>query len=270
MASAKSRSPSRPLPETSAVSMPAHCHAAGCSSGPVPTWLGTAVLIGLLAIPGSAWALSNSLSFTGTLASAMTAFEQTFTIPATEQVTIQTLGFGGGTNAAGATIAPGGFDSTVSLFSGSGPNASIVLTGGNPAASSDLLSLFSPGCPPAGIAGMVTIGTGTGASVCGDNQLVVPNLSTGTYTLVLTDAGFWPLGVNPGPPAHSLLSDGFGSLGAPSFQTCNTTSDGTTCVTRTSNFAVDIQAKGVVPEPGTFALLATGLIVVAAGRRRAY
>jgi hypothetical protein len=233
--------------------------------GLIKTLFSVSVLIVLFS-PGSAQALTDSLSFTGGLASATSDFEQSFTIPATEQVTIQTFGFGGGTNAAGVVIPAGGFDSTVSLFSGSGPSASIVLLGGNPAASSDLLSLFSPGCPPAG---MVTIGTGVGASVCGDNQLVVPNLSAGTYTLVLTDAGYWPVAVNPGPPTHSLLSDGFGSLGTPSFQTCNTTSDGTTCVTGTSNFAVDIVANGVVPEPGTFALVAAGLAMVAARRQRA-
>jgi len=228
-----------------------------------PRWV--AALLVCLA-PGAGRA-SNSLSLSGSLASATSVFEQTFTIPATEQITIQTLGFGGGTNAAGAVISPGGFDSTVSLFSGSGSGASIVLSGGNPAASSDLLSLFSPGCPPAG---MVTIGTGAGATVCGDSKLVVPSQSAGTYTLVLSDAGYWPLAVNPGPPANSLLSDGFGSLGPPSFETCNTTSDGTFCVTGTSNFAVDILANGIVPvpEPGTSALLATGLAMVAAKRRQ--
>jgi len=97
---------------------------------------------------------------------------------------------------------------------------------------------------------------------------ILPGLAAGSYTLVLSDAGYWPLAVNPGPPSNSLLSDGFGSLGAPSFQTCNTTSDGTTCVTRTASFAVDILANGIVPEPGTFALVATGLTIVVAGRRR--
>jgi hypothetical protein len=213
-----------------------------------------------------------SLSFTGSLASPTSTFETTFKVVGTGDVTIQTFGFGGGTNAAGQTIPAGGFDSTVALFSGSGNSASIVTIGGNPAGSSDVTSLFSPGCPPAG---MVTIGTGSGATVCGDSKLVVPSssLSIGTYILTLSVAGYQPLAFNPGPPTHTLLSDGFSTpIGSPMFQTCNVTSDQPQgiCVTTTSNFAVDISGPITpVPEPGTFMLAATGLAMVAAKRRRA-
>ena len=137
---------------------------------------------------------------------------------------------------------------------------------GNPAASSDQLNIFAPGCPPAG---MVTIGTGSGATICGDNQLVLPDLTAGTYTLQLTAAGLVPKAVNPGTP--NTLSGGFTDNTSGIFQTCNVTSDGVTCATRTGDFAVDIVASNgvltAVPEPGTLTLLVGGIFMVAWQRR---
>jgi hypothetical protein len=71
--------------------------------------LGMIVLLGPLGIPSSAQA--SSLSFTGILASAETDFEQGFSLSAPSTLTIQTWGFGGGTNAAGTVIPAGGFAS---------------------------------------------------------------------------------------------------------------------------------------------------------------
>jgi len=237
--------------------------------GPLKVLLSLGILVVFLT-PDTVRAIS--LSFTDSLASPTSTFETTFNVVGTGDVTIQTFGFGGGTNAAGQTIPAGGFDSTVALFSGSGNSASIVMIGTNPAGSSDLTSLFSPGCPPAG---MVTIGTGSGSIVCGDSQLVVPSssLSIGTYILTLSVAGYQPLAFNPGPPTHTLLSDGFSApIGTPMFQTCNVTSDQPTgiCVTTTSNFAVDISGPiAPVPEPGMFILVASGLAMLTARSRRA-
>ena len=66
---------------------------------------------------------ADTISETGTLSSP----EDTVLIPLTlltgGTVTLQTFGFGGGTNAAGTVIPAGGFDPFVGLFYGTGPTA---------------------------------------------------------------------------------------------------------------------------------------------------
>jgi hypothetical protein len=173
-------------------------------------------------------------------------------------VTIQTFGFGGGTNAAGSVISPGGFDSLVALFSG--PPETILTDGsGNPVSSAAGTTQFAPGCPPAGT---VLVG---GNGICGDNRLVA-TLSPGAYTLLLLDANFVPFAVSPGPPISSLLSDGFADLTGGVFQTCTSGA----CISNNGNFAVDISGipATTVPEPGTLALLTSGLGAMLYKRRR--
>jgi len=222
-----------------------------------------AACIGLL--PTTAICSTSFLSYTGDLADPESVFTTTFTLTATANINIATWGFGGGTNAAGAAISAGGFDPMVSLFSGPAATASIVTVSGSPVANAD--TLFNPpfsfvgNCPPAGL---VTIGTGSGASVCGDDLLSITGLPAGVYTLVLTDANYVPFAVNPGPPSSTLLSDGFSDLTGGVFQTCNTTSDGTFCITPTSNFAVDIvdlsgSGLATVPEPQSLEFVGIGL-----------
>jgi uncharacterized repeat protein (TIGR01451 family) len=173
----------------------------------------------------------------GTRASPEAVFEQTFTLSATSNLRIVTFSFGGGTNAAGQVIPPGGFDPLVALFSGPPSTASIVLNAGKPAGDADTLSNFVGNCPPAGT---VVIGTGAGKVVCGDDALVLTNVPPGTYTLIVSDANNVPFAVDPGPPVSTLLSDGFLDLTAGVFQTCNITSDGTFCITPNNHFAVDV------------------------------
>jgi uncharacterized repeat protein (TIGR01451 family) len=180
---------------------------------------------------------TNSLSMSGTLATPEAVFQQTFTLSATSNLRIVTLSFGGGINAAGQVIPPGGFDPLVALFSGPPATASIFVNAGNPAGDADTLSNFVGNCPPAGT---VVIGTGMGNVVCGDDALVLTNVPPGTYTLVVSDANNVPFAVDPGPPVSTLLSDGFLDLTAGAFQTCNITSDGTFCITPNNHFAVDI------------------------------
>ncbi len=206
-----------------------------------------------------------SISYTGSLSSPEDVFQATFTLGATTTIEIETFGFGGGINAAGTVIPAGGFDPLVALFSGTGPLAAIVTdSGGNPVAGADTLSTFIGNCPPAHT---VTIGTGTGSDVCGDVFLQALNLPAGTYTLLLADANYVPLAVDPGPPASTLLSDGFSDFTGGVFQTCNSTSAGTFCVTPANNFAVDLLGVST-PEPESWLLLALGLGLVAAGRSR--
>jgi hypothetical protein len=218
-------------------------------------------------------AFPNSLSFTGGLAGPSTPFETTFYLAGNSNVIIQSWSFGGGTNAAGQAISPGGFDPMVSLFSGPEGTASIITRNGDPAADADTLisaDSFVGNCPPAGT---VTIGTGVGSTVCGDDFLNITTLSAGVYTLVLTDANYTPLAVNPGPGGGStLLSDGFTDFTGGVFQTCNTTSDGTFCITPSAGFAVDIVATSgglsSTPEPASLALLGSGLLALAPLCRR--
>ena len=237
-------------------------------------FIGAALLLVMFAASPSARANVTSISDTGTFASPESAFEQTFTLSSASTVQVQTWGFGGGTNAAGNLISAGGFDSLVALFSGPATNATILTDGGgNPFA--DAQNLLNPysgalsGCPPAGV---VTVGTVAG--VCGDNTLKA-SLTAGTYTLLLTDANFIPLAVNPGSLSPFDLTDttsgaygnppygAYNDLSSGAFQTCASSSD---CNTDNGNFAVDIVDQSgatlsPAPEPGTFLLYASGLVL---------
>jgi len=166
-------------------------------------------------------------------------------------------------------IAGGGFDPMISLFSGSGAGASIVFDGLDPAASADTLSNYVAPCSPGGPASNVDLG----GPFCGDARLQL-SLAAGTYTLLLTDAGYIPLAVNPGPPDASTIGDGFTDLTGGVFQTCNVT-DTVTCVNTTSDFAVDVTGlppnsttSTAVPEPGTFIGLSAGLLALLPASRR--
>jgi hypothetical protein len=61
----------------------------------------------------------DAISCTGILGTPEDFFEEEFVVTGGTDIDIQTLGFGGGTNAAGNSIPPGGFDSLIALFSGS-------------------------------------------------------------------------------------------------------------------------------------------------------
>lgn len=77
----------------------------------------TVTVIALLAA-SAVRASPETTSYTGALANAEDSAQIVLTLSADSSVTLQTYGFGGGTNAAGTVIAPGGFDPFVGLFSG--------------------------------------------------------------------------------------------------------------------------------------------------------
>jgi hypothetical protein len=249
-------------------------------------WLITSLAAIPLVQPASANTVSTcttpaaAISCTGTLDTPEDVFLETFTLAGNNTITVQTYGFGGGTNAGGAAIPAGGFDSLVALFSGPANNATILLDSStNPIASGDTLGQFTPGCPPAGT---VTVGSVPGN--CGDNQLVV-NLGPGTYTLLLSDTNFVPLSVNPGILTPFDLTDttsnnygsstsngAYSDLSGGVFQTCASSID---CNIDTGNFAVDIVGSTVnggpppmpaVPEPSTVGILAFALAALMGGR----
>jgi hypothetical protein len=158
------------------------------------------------------------------------------------------------------------------LFNGMQTAATILEDSGNPVASADSLTVFSAGCPPA-----ATIAIGAMSGICGDNRLSA-TLAAGTYTLLLTDANFIALAVDPNLALGlydltDTSSNNYGSstgngaytdLSFGAFQTC----DGFDCNTDSGNFAVDILTSPAgpppapVPEPLTLPLVGSGLALL--------
>jgi hypothetical protein len=210
-----------------------------------------ALIISISAVFLAAFCCADTISETGTLNSP----EDTVLIPLTlvtgGTVTLQTFGFGGGTNAAGTVIPAGGFDPFVGLFSGTGSTA-VFLDG-----TSDILTNYSPGCPPAG-----TLAIGSVPGQCGDVNIQFAGLSAGTYTVLLTDGEYVPSAVFESSPA--LLGDGFTDFTGGVFETCLDVDD---CNTDTANWALDITAPAgstvptpsPVPEPKFAPLAAIGM-----------
>jgi hypothetical protein len=200
----------------------------------------------------TAVAPAETFSYTGTLSSAEDTALINLTLTTDGSVTLQTFGFGGGTNAAGNTIAAGGFDSFVGLFSGTGADA-VFLNG-----TSDILTDFSPGCPPAG-----TLAVGSVSGQCGDVDLQFSGLAAGTYTVLLSDGAYLPAAVFEDSPAY--LGDGFIDLTGGVFQTCY---DENNCNNDTANWALDVTTGSAtvppaVPEPPSLELFSLALTLSA-------
>jgi hypothetical protein len=217
------------------------------------------LLSAICLLSASASALTIDTSYTGTFNTPEDVFETPFTLSADGTVTIQTWGFGGGTNGANQLIAAGGFDPLIALFSGTGPTATMVTDGsGNPLADADnLLNApwsFVGNCPPAGL---VAIGANND---CGDDFMQA-TLAAGTYTLLLIDANYLPNAIFD----NGTLSEGFTDFTGGVFQTCDP--DSQACITPNGNYAVDVITPGenpvVTPEPSPLSLLGVGLLGLA-------
>ena len=170
----------------------------------------------------------------------------TFALASAGPVNMQSYGYGGsanapgGTNAAGAPISPGGFDTYFSLFLGSGPAATFLLS------NDDGL------CPP-----------GTAAPGCAD-ATIVTSLAAGVYTLAVTVFDNFSFAENLG---SGTLGDGFIGLGD--------YYDAASGTTRTPAYAVDITTNDTnppprpeVPEPGSLVLFGSAAIVLVLSRLR--
>ena len=203
-------------------------------------------------------ALAGSISYTGILASATDVFETTFTLSASAKIGLQTWGFGGGTNAAGLLISPGGTDPFLGIFSGTGASATILIDGlSEPYGTSlDVSNYGNPnflGCPPAGAP---LIG---GSSQCGDITITLPSLSAGTYTVVLSDGQYIPQAVFN----NGNLGEGFSDFTGGGF--CNVLINGVGCPDPLGGaYAFDITGLpgAAVSEPASGALLGIVLLVL--------
>ena len=186
------------------------------------------------------------LSFTGTLPSSTAVVEKTFTLSSPATIGLQTWGFGGGTNAAGTLILPGGTDPFLAIFSGTGGGATILTDGaGNPFGTSlDLSNYDNPsflGCPPAG-----TLAIGVGSPQCGDITMTLPSLAAGTYTVVLSDGQYVANAVY----TNGTLGEGFSDFTTGAF--CNIDINGVGCPDPLGGaYAFDITGlpSAAVPEP---------------------
>ena len=215
-------------------------------------WIAGALMLFL----APATARASSLSFVGTFTDPTDIFTASFSLSASSAVSIQTWGFGGGTNAAGTVIPAGGFDPLIALFSGIDSSATILADITGPVFSADIFPGYEGSCPPGQVAVIA------GSPLCGDATLHFLDLPAGDYTLLLTYAPYIPFAVFD---ASALLGDGFFDLTGGVFQTCVTDPD-FACVDRTGDFAVDVLVTSAVPEPGTLMLLAGGVLAV--GRRQ--
>jgi hypothetical protein len=203
------------------------------------------VLVGLLAAQA---AFADTHSYSGALGSPEDEQIFTVTLASGGVLGLQTFGFGGGVNAANEVIAPGGFDPFVGVFAGTGDSATFV------DGTSDVLTNYTGGCPPAGTVDI-------GGQVCGDVTLS-ETLAAGTYTILLTDGEYIPTAVfeNDG-----TLGDGFVDFTGGVFQTCE--GDAPTCITPDANWALDVTTPDTVspvPEPGGLWALGLALLIISA------
>jgi hypothetical protein len=203
--------------------------------------------IGVLA---ASLASAANFSFQGTLTRDDEVQLFTFAVGSTSTVTLRTWSYAGGVNAAGTTIARGGFDPILALFNGSG---ALINT-------NDDGNFNVPADP-----------------VTGENfdTYLQSSLGPGTYTVSVMQYDNFANEPN--------LSNGFVNTGNPTFTSIFGCSNRRFCdvdgVNRTGAWAFDVlgvDAASVptppsgVPEPATVSMMIAGLGIVAFFGKRRY
>jgi len=191
--------------------------------------------------------MAGQFSFTGIFLNDNDLQLFTFSLAAPGTVTLQTLGYGGGTNAAGDTIPAGGFEPVLGLFDSLGTAISGPIQPGP-----------DPTCPPRNP-------DPARFNFCQD-AFAQFSLPAGSYIVSLTQSQNDPLGnLGDGFFYTTVLPDpnfnnGFvGSFGFPG----------------NGSWALDIigadaaTEAGAVPEPDTFILAAGAVLAMAVTRKRA-
>ena len=191
----------------------------------------TAIAAALLATSASA----ADFSFTGNFALDNSKAAYSFTLASAATVTLTSLGYAGGTNAAGQTITRGGFDPVLSLYDASGSAVDFNDDGA--------------GAPLDSVTGV------------GGDSLLSLALGAGSYTVYLTQYS------NFGP---QTLPGFFAFDGQPSFRGGFVDFYGDQ---RNGSWALDLSgvdsvATAAVPEPAAWALMIAGFMIVGTAARR--
>ena len=198
-----------------------------------------------IASAGAPLSQSASFSFTGTFQQDATVRLFGFTLAAPGTATLETWSYGGGKDAAGATIPAGGFSTVLSVFTSSGSLINYQVNGG---------------CPPQ------NIDSSTG--LCGDTVLTEPGLAAGSYIVAVTEDFNIPNGITL---SAGFFEDGQGNFSGPAFCGSPGSFKDFNCNQRTANFELDIlgvTAAAPLPEPASVMLFGAGTLALATYLRR--
>ena len=193
-------------------------------------------LLALATIFAQTAAHAATQSFTGAFTQDDEQFSTTFNVAMDGEVVLQTWSFGGGINAAGASVAAGGFAPVLSIFTAGG----------------DLIGLAQAGVADCGACN-ADAATGFRWDVAWS-----ATLSSGSYLAVLTQDDNSPFG--------PTLSDGFsrdgqGNFTGPSFLGADGAFILVDASQRDGHWALDLTTP--VPEPATWAMLLAGVGLLA-------